>query len=148
MKVLTICDDIPEEKIITPKARRVCPRKKNIKRKTSSDNNNFKFITIKNSTNNLNEKSLNLDKISLDEINKDFSKWSQSLEEEKCYDEISNILSGSIKDNSFDSDEKNSNKIERPNNPFFKNVEFFEEKNIDLIKESGLQYQINYNIDF
>ena len=69
MKVLTICDDIPEEKIITPKARRVCPRKKNIKRRTSSDNNNFKFITIKNSTNNLNEKSLNLDKISLDEIN-------------------------------------------------------------------------------
>ena len=61
MKVLTVCDDIHEEKIITPKARRICPRKKNIKRKSSSDNNNLKFITIKNATNNLTEKSLNLD---------------------------------------------------------------------------------------
>ena len=31
----------------------------------------------------LNEKSLNLEKISLEEINKDFMKWSLNLEEEK-----------------------------------------------------------------
>ena len=48
------------------------------------------------------------------------------MKEEKYYDEISNILS--IKDYSFDYDEKNSNKIERPNNPFFKIMSFLKKE--------------------
>ena len=33
MKVLIICDDISDEKIITPKSRCICPRKKILKEK-------------------------------------------------------------------------------------------------------------------
>ena len=126
MKALTLYDDIPEEeKIFTPKARRIIPKKNKFKRYDSIDSNNFKFVTIKNSTN-TNEKSMDLEKISLEEINKDFQFWNESLDEEKCYDEISNILSSSTKDCSFNSQYKKTKKIiERPNCPMDKNLNFF-----------------------
>ena len=142
---LTVCDDVSEEKIFTPKARRMFPKKKKFKRQISSDDDNFKFTTIKSSTMSLNEKSLNLEKISLEEINKDFMKWSINLEEEKCYDEISNILSSSTKDVSFESQNKETKKVKRPKN---KNVDFFDEKSFyDLISESEIDSQTNQNVD-
>ena len=125
MKVLTIFDDVPEEKIITPKARRLAPKQKIFKKKKSS--NKIKIKSIKNTIKNFNENSLNLEKISIEEINKDFLAWSQNLEEEECYDEIKSILSSSTKDNSFES-EKNK-KIKRPHCPIEKNVEFLDDKN-------------------
>ena len=92
-----------------------------------------------------NEKPLNLEKISLEEINKDFMKWSLNLEEEKCYDEISNILSSSTKDVSFESQNKETKKVKRPKN---KNVDFFDKKSFyDLISESEIDSQINQNVD-
>ena len=146
MEELTICDDVSEEKIFTPKARRICPKQKKFKRQISSDTTNFKFNSIKDSRISLNEKSLNLDKISLDEINNDFKKWSVNLEEEECYDEISNILSSSTKSSSFESQNEKIKKVKRPKN---KNVEYFDEKNFfDLISESEIETQINNNIDF
>ena len=116
MKVLTIFDDVPEEKIITPKARRLFPKKKKCKKNSTSNKFNFKFNATK-SIENLCEKSLNLDKISLEEINKDFSDWSQSLEEEECFDEINNILSNSTKDCSSDLELNKTKLIKRPNYP-------------------------------
>ena len=83
--------------------------KKKFKRTTSSDNDNdnFKFNSLKNSTSTFKEKSLNLDKISIQEINEDFLSWSQNMEEEEeCFEEINNILSCSTKDCSFDSQNK------------------------------------------
>ena len=142
---LTVCDEVSEEKIFTPKARRMFPKKKKFKRQVSSDDDNFKFTNIKSSTMSLNEKSLNLEKISLEEINKDFMKWSLNLEEEKCYDEISNILSSSTKDVSFESQNKETKKVKRPKN---KNVDFFDEKSFfDLISESEIDSQTNQNVD-
>ena len=123
MKVLTIFDDVPEEKIITPKARRLAPKQKRFKKKKSSNKNKFKVIksAIKSF-----ENSLNLEKISIEEINKDFLACSQKLEEEECYDEIKSILSSSTKDSSFESEK--SKKIKRPHCPIEKNVEFFDDK--------------------
>ena len=142
---LTVCDEVSEEKIFTPKARRMFPKTKKFKRQVSSDDDNFKFTNIKSSTMSLNEKSLNLEKISLEEINKDFMKWSLNLEEEKCYDEINNILSSSTKDVSFESQNKKIKKIKRPKN---KNVDFFDEKSFfDLISESEIDSQTNQNVD-
>ena len=146
MEELTICDEVSEEKIFTPKARRLCPKQKKFKRQVSSDSTNFKFNSIKDLHISLNEKSLNLDKISLDEINKDFIKWSVNLEEEECYDELSNILSSSTKNSSFESQDKKIKKVERPKN---KKVDYFDEKIFfDLISESEIESQINKDIDF
>ena len=139
MEVLTIFADIPPEKIFTPKARRIFPKQNQFERRTSSDSDQFKSITIKKSTSIINDKSINLDKISLDEINKDFLEWNQNLDEEKCFNEINSILSNSTKDCSFDNQYKKINKIERPNCPIDKKYEFFENINIvDLIIFSGL----------
>ena len=126
MKVLTIFDDVPEEKIFTPKARRLFPKQKKCKKKSTSNKINFKFNLTK-STENLSEKSLNLDKISLEEINKDFSDWSQSLEEEECFDEINTILSSSTKDCSSDLELNKYKLIKRPNSPKDENVKFLDE---------------------
>ena len=146
MEELTICDEVSEEKIFTPKTRRLCPKQKKFKRQVSSDSTNFKFNSIKDLHISLNEKSLNLDKISLDEINKDFIKWSVNLEEEECYDELSNILSSSTKNSSFESQDKKIKKVERPKN---KKVDYFDEKIFfDLISESEIESQINKDIDF
>ena len=132
MKVLTIFDDVPEEKIITPKARHLVPNQKRFKKKNSS--NKIEFRKIKSITKNFNEKSLNLEKISIEEINKDFLECKQNLEEEECYDEIKSILSSSTKDSSFDS--KKNKKIKRPHCPIEKNVEISDDKDFfNLSKE-------------
>ena len=52
MKVITICDDVTEEKIYTPKARRINQPKNKLKRHDSSDlTNDLKHMSLKNSTN-------------------------------------------------------------------------------------------------
>ena len=80
--------------------------KNKFKRTISLDNDNFKFSSLKNSTSSFNKKSLNLDNISIEEINEYFLSWSQNLEEGECFEEINNILSCSTKDCSFDSQNK------------------------------------------
>ena len=127
MKALTIFDDVPEEKIFTPKARRLFPKQNKSKRKTSSDNDNFKFNTIKQTNPKCKEKLFDLEKISIDEINKDFLACFPSFEEEEFFDEINNILSYTTKDCSFDSEFIKTNKIKRPNCPIDKNVERFDD---------------------
>ena len=124
MKVLTIFDDMPEEKIITPKARRLAPTQKGFKWKKSS--NKIKMKAFKNDIKVINEKSLNLEKISIEEINNDFSDLTHNSEEEECYDEIKSILSSSTKDSSFNSEKAKT--IKRPHCPIEKNDELLDEK--------------------
>ena len=70
----------------------------------------------------LNKKSkFDFDKISLEEIENDFTKLkarSKAYEEEK---EILYLLRNSTKDNSMDEDFKETKKIKRPKNPFLEN---------------------------
>ena len=126
MKVIDINDDIPEEKIYTPKARRINPQNNKFKmHKSLNSSNSCHFKSLKNSVNS-NEKSFNLDNISLEEINEDFFKWNENLDEEICYDELSNILSCSTKDCSFSSQNTINKIVKRPGGPINKNVEFFD----------------------
>ena len=81
-------DDVKEVIIMKPKARRLAKykqQKKNKKPKTSSNNNliNAFFWNAYEEG-----KSLYLENISLDEINKDFMKLKQKLEEKYFYNEI------------------------------------------------------------
>ena len=70
-----------------------------------------------------NTKSMNLDFISFDEMNKDFSELIEQKDEDICYDEISNILSSSSEDSSLDNKNKR-NQVKRPKKPFIGNVNF------------------------
>ena len=121
MEQLTLCeknDDQVVEKLITPKARRLFPSLRFSKKYSS--NRVEKMPKAQSVT--------SLDNISLEEINKDFLRYSQNIEDEKGQNELMNILCNSTKESSFDSQYHKKTEIERPENPFEKNFLF---NNID-----------------
>ena len=100
MEALIICNDISKDKILIPKAKRVVPKQKHQKRKKIATN---KAQKRKLEINELQkEKIINLDFITLDEINKDFNNLTDKLEEQICYEEIFNFLSSSSDESSID----------------------------------------------
>ena len=88
-----IFDDVQEGIVMKPKARRLIKNKmhKKYKKPKTSSNKNFINYYFWNAYDE--GKSLNLDKISLDEINNDFMQLNQNLEEQYFYNEIMEILS-------------------------------------------------------
>ena len=97
-----------EEKIITPKVKRLFPSLK--------INRNYSLSTK------IEKKPL--ENISLEEINKDFLRYSQKIKDEDGQNELMQILCSSTKECSFDSQYRKTNIIERPENPFEKNFPF------------------------
>ena len=116
MEFLSVLNTESEIKILIPKARRLIPNKKQHKKKISK--NNKQKIGKKA---NFAEKSINLEDISLDEINNDFKALNEKSEEDLCYNELSNILSSS----SDDSLSQKNLKVKRP-----KKSIHFEDNNI------------------
>jgi hypothetical protein len=123
MEFLSVLNTESEIKILIPKARRLIPNKKQHKKKISKNNKQ----KIGKKANNLAEKSINLEDISLDEINNDFKALNEKSEEELCYNELSNILSSSSSsDDSLSNNKTQKNlKVKRP-----KKSIHFEDNNI------------------
>ncbi len=117
MEFLSVLNTESEIKILIPKARRLIPNKKQHKKKISKNNKQ----KIGKKANNFAEKSINLEDISLDEINNDFKALNEKSEEDLCYNELSNILSSS----SDDSLSQKNLKVKRP-----KKSIHFEDNNI------------------
>ena len=103
-----------EEKIITPKVKRLFPSLKINRNYSSSTKVEKKPFG----------QSFNLENISLEEINKDFLRYSQGIKDEDGQNELMQILCNSTKECSFDSQYHKTNIIERPENPFEKNFPF------------------------
>ena len=121
--VLVISSEIPKEKILAPKAKRVFPKQKKYKRIKTEIKLTKSQKALIQGLRKSNTKTMNLDTISFDEINKDFSDLVEQKDEDICYDEISNILSSSSEESS--SEHKNKcNKVKRPKKPFIGNVHF------------------------
>lgn len=122
-----------EVKIIKPKAIRLCPTRKIKKSPSSSSTSSTNSEKSQNQTNSEATKNMliDLDKISIEEINNDFFNFGESLEEELCHNEILDILN-----NDKDVDNENLHKIKRCKNPY--------ENNIELMKDS---YFNNLKID-
>ena len=118
MESITICNELPKEKIFAPKAKRLFPKNKNSKIKKSSKRNKYNLPPMNISTDfsSDNEKEINLDNISFDEINKDFETLNEKLEENKCYDEIFNILKYSYQDENSDIKIHFDYDVKRPKN--------------------------------
>ena len=108
-------------KIYKPKAVRLCPprRKKNIhsNHKLNQDKKSFQINVI--SSNNL----VNLDDISIEEINKDFSIYRENMEEEFCHNELLNIINNARENKN---EEKNQ-RIKRSKGPKRMNKEYMKE---------------------
>ena len=109
METVIVISDTPAEKILAPKPRRLNHKKKSYKRIKTS------YKMVSHQINLLNDlkgeiKEINLDSISLDEMDKDFKVLEEKTEEEICYNELSNILSSSSEDFSTDSKQRKRNK--------------------------------------
>ena len=123
MGVIIIANEIPKEKILAPKPKRIFPKQKNHKKMKTEKKLTKSQKALIQGLRKGNTKTMNLDIISFEEINKDFNDLIEQQDEEICYDEISNILSSSSDESS--SDNKNRvDKVKRPKKPFIGNVHF------------------------
>ena len=139
MEKINLCnknDDEVVEKIITPKARRLFPSLR-LNKKFSS--NRVEKMPKAQSV-------LNLDNISLEEINKDFLRYSQNIEDEDGQNELMNILCNSTKESSFDSQYRKKDEIERPENPFEKNF-IFDNNDDDCYYSKIIEDYKNVNLE-
>ena len=116
-----------EIKIIKPKVVRLCPSRK-IKKSPSSSStsssNSSHSIKSQNQFIQSDSKNIfiNLDNISIEEINNDFCNYQNNFEEEECQNEILNILN-----NDIELDNENIPKIKRCKNPYKKNIELMKD---------------------
>ena len=123
MEVLVVISKISEEKIFVPKPKRVKTKKEHHKKNKLSDKKYKHQLTLLKGLKSKNSKTMNLDFISFDEINKDFIDLNDKKEEEICYDEIYNILSSSSED-STNNHKNKSERIKRPKKTSIGNVNF------------------------
>ena len=121
MEVVVVISKLSEEKIFVPKAKRVKTKKEHHKNNKLSDKKNKHQLTLLKGLRSKNTKSMNLDFISFDEINRDFNDLRNKNEEEICYDEINNILSSSSED-STNNHKNKSEIIKRPKKTSIGNV--------------------------
>ena len=129
-----IFDDVQEGIVMKPKARRLIKNKvhKKYKMPKTSSNKNFINYYFWNAYDE--GKSLNLDKISLDEINNDFMQLNQNLEGQYFYNEIMEILSvsNSKKDLYLNTNTKKSKNRNKENKPkITENENNYEHKNFE-----------------
>ena len=120
MEVVVVISKLSEEKIFVPKPKRVKTKKEH--KKTKLSDKKYKHqLTLLKGLRSKNTKSVNLDFISFDEINRDFNDLKDKKDEEICYDEINNILSISSED-STNNHKNKSEIIKRPKKTSIGNV--------------------------
>ena len=124
-------ESFKEVKIIKPKPVRLCPTRKIKKSPSSSSTSSSNSDKSQNQINSEETKNMliNLDKISLEEIDNDFFNFGESLEEELCYNELLDILNN---DKNVEND--NIHKIKRCKNPYENNIELMKDSYFNNIK--------------
>ena len=134
-------DSFSKVKILKPKAIRRCKKSKKIlKSSISSTNSNSKKnseIKIFNGD----ETNIELENISIDEINTDFLMYDAKNEEEECFNEINDIINGAktIKKKC------SSNKIKRCQNPLKEEIEMMQGSYFDELIQDFEAFCKNQN---
>ena len=126
-------DSFSEVKIHKPKPIRLCPNSK--KNNKSSLSSSTSTVNSKISSNqfNIEETKIDLENISIEEINTDFFICSQALEEEQCHDELYDIMNNSMeRENIKENVEKQySLKVKRCENPLKENLDMMSNSYFD-----------------
>ena len=130
----TIKDSFNEVKILKPKPKRLCPKRKNHKNfsplsssTSNSERSQFQFEMEESKM-----KLTNFDNISLEEIENDFLIYEEYLEEKECQNELWNILNNNSEKNFSELNIRNNSRIKRCRNKFNENnYEYLNECNID-----------------
>ena len=121
-------------KLYKPKPKKFCishnilhSKRSNKKKFTLSPptNTNLNLNKLKKKNENKTKKreKLDLDKISLEEIERDFNELKARSEIFEVENELLSLLRNSTKENSLEDDNKDIIRIKRPKNPFLENIE-------------------------
>ena len=134
-------DSFSNVKILRPKAVRRFKKSKKILKSsissTSSTSKKSSEIKIFDGE----ETNIELDNISIDEINNDFFLYSEKNEEEECFNELCDIINAPKNLKA----KKDSNKIKRCKNPLQAELKMLEESHFDeLIQDFEAMYK-NHN---
>ena len=128
--VAEIRESFEEVKILKPTPVRLCPvkrYKKSLSSSSASSSNSGKGQNMYSP-----ESLVNLDEISMQEINDDFLKLEENLEEELMQNELLNILN-SPKNCNEGLEERNIPKIKRCENPDRKNLKFMKDSYFESV---------------
>ena len=110
-------------KIFKPKAVRLCPpRRKKINQTLPNPKSDKEKKALKHQEK-MKKKFVNLDEISIEEINKDFKKYKENKDAEFCHNELLNI----IKNAKYSKNGDNKQKIKRCKGPNKANSEFMKD---------------------
>ena len=133
-----INDSFNEVKIHKPKAVRLCPSsKKSTKSSLLSSSTSTANSEISINQFNTEETKIDLENITIEEINTDFFIYGQFLEEEECHNELYDIINNSSENEIKEKNkEKDAKKVKRCENPLKKELEMLEKSYFDeLIEE-------------
>ena len=132
-----INDSFNEIKIHKPKAIRLCPSSKKSAKSSLSSSTSTVNSEISINRFNAEETKIDLENITIEEINTDFFIYGQYLEEEECHNELYNIINSSsengIKEKNFE--KKDIKKVKRCENPLKKEIEMLENSYFDELME-------------
>ena len=126
-------DSFTEVKIYKPVPTRLCPSsKKSLKTSLSSSTSTVNSEINMNHFNITEETKIDLENISLEEINTDFCLYGQYLEEEECHNELFNIMNNFSSDNEKGEKNKiNSPKVKRCKRPINTDIEMMKSSLFD-----------------
>ena len=138
-----INDSLNEVKIHKPKAVRLCPRSKKSSKSSLSSSTSTVNSEVNMNQFNGEETKIDLENISIEEINTDFFIYGQCLEEEECQNELYDILNNSAENNEDQEEENNEPKVKRCKNPIKEDIEMLKNSYFDnLIDEINDLYSI------
>ena len=126
-------DSFSEVKIHKPKPIRLCPNSKKSNKSSLSSSTSTVNSEINSIQFNIEETKIDLENISIEEINTDFFICSQALEEEQCHEELYDIMNNSMeRENKKENlEKKDSLKVKRCENPLKENLEMMSNSYFD-----------------
>ena len=126
-------DSFSEVKIHKPKPIRLCPNSKKSNKSSLSSSTSTVNSEINSIQFNIEETKIDLENISIEEINTDFFICSQALEEEQCHEELYDIMNNSTeKENKKENlEKKDSIKVKRCENPLKENLDMMSNSYFD-----------------
>ena len=132
-----INDSFDEVKIYRPKPVRVCPSSKKYTKSSLSSSTSTANSEISVAQINSQETKIDLENVSIEEINADFFLFNEYLEEEECRNELSDIInnySDNQKQEKY-SENKDFKRIKRCENPLKRDLEMLKSSYFDELIE-------------
>ena len=133
-----INDSFDEVKIFRPKPVKVCHSSKKFLKSSLSSSTSTVNSEITLTQFNSQETKIDLENVSIEEINTDFFMVNQYLEEEECHNELSDILNNDSDNQNHEkfSENKDFHKVKRCENPLKRGLEMLKSSYFDDLIEN------------